>query len=72
MLLVEKDYSVPGYLINGDDYNLHLHPPKKLDEVMPDAVSSLIELVFEKNGDVVIVENGSLANYHGMALITRY
>lgn len=72
MLLVEKDYSVPGYLINGDDYNLHLHPPKKLHEVMPDAVSSLIELVFEKNGDVVIVENGSLANYHGMALITRY
>lgn len=71
-LLVEKDYSVPGYLPEHEDYDLVLHEPKQAHRNLPDAVSSLIQLVHEKNGEVIMVENDVLRDYRRMALITRY
>ena len=72
VLLVEKDYSDKAYLVNGDNINLHLQPPTTANRVIPDAVSSLIEIVLDKNGRVIVVENGSLKDYQQIALITRY
>lgn len=71
-LLVEKDYSIPGYLPDNEDYNLFLHEPKGPHRTLPDAVNNLIDLVLEKNGEVIIMENNVLRDYKRIALITRY
>lgn len=72
ILLVEKDYSLPGYLVNNDDYELHLYPPIQPHHLVPDAVYRLIEIVLEKNGEVIILENDALEDFRRVALIARY
>jgi len=71
-LLVEKDYSTRGYLPDNEDYNLFLHEPNETHRILTDAVSTLIQLVLEKNGEVIMVENDVLRDYRRIALITRY
>ncbi len=71
-LLVEKDFSHPGFLTNDDPNHLHLSPPKGPHRILADAVDDLIERVLEKNGNVIFLENDSLRDYQRMALITRY
>lgn len=71
-LLVEKDFAVPGYLLQGDDYRLFLEPPGETYNELPDVVNTLMEIVIEKGGRVIPLENGVLANYGGVVLITRY
>ncbi|MGQ9872144.1 hypothetical protein [Leptodesmis sp.] len=41
-------------------------------EVMDDAIDEIIEKVLAKGGQVVLVEDGSLSDYQGIALILRY
>jgi hypothetical protein len=57
ILLVEKDYNT--YL--NDKHGKY-----------PDAVNKIITTVLEKNGRVIVLENDSLKDYKGIALITRY
>lgn len=71
-LLVEKDYSVAGYLDINDDYDLYLHESKQPHRRMPQVVNRLIEEMLEKNGEVVLVENDMLREFNRLALITRY
>lgn len=71
-LLVEKDYTQPGFLAEGDPCHLHLKPPKEKHEILPDAVNILMQTVLEKKGEVIIVENGRIENYGRIGLITRY
>jgi hypothetical protein len=71
-LLVEKDYSLPGFLRKGDDYNLYLHVPDEPHDILPDAIEAIIKTVLEKNGDVLIVENEALEEFQRVALMTRY
>lgn len=71
-LLVEKEYATPGYLPYNEDYNLYLNEPGDTHRTLPDAVNALIELVLEKNGEVIMVENDVLRDYRKIALITRY
>lgn len=71
-LLVEKDYSVPGYLPDSDEYDLLLHEPKEPHRTLPDAVNRLIHLTLYKNGEVIMVENDVLRDLRRMALFTRY
>lgn len=71
-LFVEKDYSTPGYLPNNDAYDLLMHEPKELHRILPDAVNSIIDLVLEKNGEVIVVGNDVLRDHRRIALITRY
>jgi hypothetical protein len=70
-LLVEKDFRVPGFLTD-NMYHLYTKPPKKKHKIIPDAVDGLIETVLNKNGRVFFVDNGALAAYQKVALITRY
>ncbi len=70
-LLIEKDYQCAGFLDETGNH-LYLRPPMKAHRTLPDAADDLIELVLEKNGDVVFLENGKLEEYGGVALITRY
>ena len=69
---MEKDYKQPGFLVEGNPYHLYLKPPKEKHEILPDAVNSLMQLVLEKKGEVIIVENGRIENYGRIGLITRY
>jgi hypothetical protein len=71
-LLVEKDYSLPGYLANNNEYDLQLQPPTQPHRLVPDVVNRLIEMVQEKNGEVIMVENDVLQDVKRLALITRY
>ena len=71
ILLVEKDYEIPGF-ITDDASEIFLHPPKKPHEIIKDAVDDVMETVIGKNGKVVIVENGKLVKFEGIALILRY
>jgi hypothetical protein len=71
-LLVEKDFSLPGFLKKGDDYNLFLRVPDEPHDILPDAVEAIIKTVLEKNGEVVIVENDALEEYQKIALMTRF
>jgi hypothetical protein len=70
-LVVERDFSKPGFLENGDD-RLFLMPPKKEHTVLTDAVDRLMETVLLKNGSVELVENGTMEEYDGFALLKRY
>jgi hypothetical protein len=70
-LLVEKDYSKPGF-VDKDAYHLYLHTPQKPHTILADAVDDVIEMVLEKNGQVFFTDNGKLEDYQHIALITRY
>jgi hypothetical protein len=70
-LLVEKDFSLPGILNKGDEYSMPL--PQSVAHYTPaDVVDTLIQIVLEKKGEVILVENNALANYQHIGLVTRY
>ena len=71
ILLVEKDYEISGF-VTEDDSDIFLHPPKKSHQIIEDAVDDVMETVLEKNGKVIIVENGKLSKFEGIALLLRY
>jgi hypothetical protein len=72
LLLVEKGYRIAGKQ-GKDKYTLMT---KAVDDSntknMADVVDDLIEYTFEYGGDVAFVENGSLSEHGGIALITYY
>jgi hypothetical protein len=71
ILLVEKDYSIPGFVAE-DELELLLSPSKKVKINIDDAVDDVMEVVLEKKGKVKIVENGKLSKYDGIVMILRY
>lgn len=71
-LLLEKDYQVTAYRDPLSDSNIYLTPPVGKYEVITDAADDVIEVVKEKGGNVVIVENGELKNFERVAMILRY
>ncbi|GAA3928974.1 hypothetical protein GO495_06465 [Chitinophaga oryziterrae] len=71
-LLVEKDFSRPGFLTEKNEYNLHSQSPLKPHQVLADAINDLMEIVLEKNGQVILLENGTLQAHQRIGLITRY
>jgi hypothetical protein len=70
-LLVEKDYRCPGFVAYDSDA-LFLHQPSVPHRTLPDVVDDVIEKMIEKNGEVILLENGQLEDYDHMVLITRY
>ena len=72
LLLVEKDFSVHGFLQEKDDINLYLNPPRKKYHILPDAVHVLMEAILEQQGSVILMDNDSLIKYQRIALVTRY
>lgn len=70
LLLVEEDFHFPGRT----DEEGNLFPADDLTgpDVMEDAVDEIIETVLSKQGQVVFVENGQLAEYQRIALVLRY
>ncbi|HEX6335018.1 MAG TPA: hypothetical protein VFZ78_12375 [Flavisolibacter sp.] len=72
MLLVEKDYRTPGFVIRNFNDHLYLQPPSRSYNILPDAVNALIAMTLDKNGSVKFVNNGMLNDHQHIALVTRY
>jgi release factor family 3 len=73
-LVVEEGYRQAA-ILHRDEWSLELvDPDTPLPEQahLDDAVDELVELVIDKGGEVVFVEEGSLAAYDQVALILRY
>lgn len=71
ILLVEKDFVKPGFLLE-DPFHLTLSPPIGNHITLPDAVDDLIKLVLLKDGTVFFTEDHLLEQMQRIALITRY
>jgi hypothetical protein len=70
LLLVESNYHVPGVV--DERGGLQIVEAKGGTEVMDDAIDEIIEAVLAKGGEVMLMEDGSLADHHGIALTLRY
>ncbi|MBE9109651.1 hypothetical protein IQ273_09510 [Nodosilinea sp. LEGE 07298] len=70
LLLVESGYHVPGVV--DDKGGLQIVEAKGGTEVMDDAIDEIIEAVLAKGGEVMLMEDGSLADHHGIVLTLRY
>ncbi|NMF84898.1 hypothetical protein [Nodosilinea sp. P-1105] len=70
LLLVESDYHVPGVV--DEKGGLQVVDEKGGTEVMDDAVDEIIEAVLAMGGEVMLMENGSLADHHGIVMTLRY
>lgn len=72
LLVVEKDFKVPAYVDpETSKVFFNISDPEGLTERM-DAVDDLIELVLDKKGRVVFLQNGALDQYDHIAARTRY
>lgn len=72
ILLLEKDYQVTGYINQTNTAQLFLKPPVGQYDIITDAADDVIEIVKEKGGQIVIVENGFLGDFGHVALLLRY
>jgi hypothetical protein len=72
-LIVEKDFESNGYIIN-DGYNLKLEKPFDAENYLyiNNAVERIINIVKEKKGKIVFVDNDELKDFNGIALKLRY
>lgn len=71
MLVVEEDYHISAGL--EQNHTLVLDTSNLPDnEIMPDAVDEVAEVVIQKGGKVVFVDNGTLGQYHKIAAVLRY
>ncbi|HSQ28120.1 MAG TPA: hypothetical protein VLM80_13440 [Anaerolineales bacterium] len=71
LLLVEEDFHYPARV---DGSGLHISPADELEDpgVLDDAVDEVVNIVLDKGGKVVFVENGQLEAHSRIALILRY
>ena len=72
LLIVEKDFTKPGFVKRDDNTNLYLTPPVENHNIMGDAVETIMETILEKNGKIRMVDNGTLTDRDQIALILRY
>ena len=70
-LLVEKDFSHPGFLAKNEFKLLH-NPPNTLHKTITDSVDDVIEIVLKNGGNVVFFDNGKLDDYGNIGLLLRY
>lgn len=70
IVLVERDLEIPVWQ-GKDEFSIQLEGKGQANSI-PDAVDDLIETVLEKDGRVVLVDNGMLKQYEGIVLIKRF
>lgn len=71
LLLVEEDYHYPARLEESGKHIIPADDPAA-PGVIDDAVDEIIEEVLSKQGKIVFMENGSLAEHGRIALTLRY
>ena len=55
-----------------DDSKIFTRPPIEKHVIVADIIDDVMEIVIEKKGKVVIVENGKLNGFGKIAMILRY
>jgi hypothetical protein len=72
-LIVEKDFEHPAF-ISTDGYDLQLHQPsdKKKYTLVSDAIERIINIVREKKGKIMFVDNDEMKDFNKIALHLRY
>lgn len=72
-LIVEKDFESPGFITN-DGYGLKLEKPVDTEKYLhvDNTVERIINIVREKKGKVIFVDNGEMKDFGGIALKLRY
>ena len=70
-LIVEKDYVQTGF-VKPNVEHLFLEPPAEIHDILDDAVEAIISTVIDKDGRIMIVENGTLDKSNRIALLLRY
>lgn len=70
LLLVEEDFHYPGRL-DGNGVLVRADDPSA-PGIMDDAVDEIIEIVLNKQGRVVFVENGKLEEHRCIAMVLRF
>lgn len=71
-LVVEKDYEATGYVDPVDSSQMLSRPPAQKHEIILNAPDQIMDIVREKGGKVIIVENGMLDPFDHIALRLRY
>lgn len=71
-MLVDESYHTSGFILESDPYHLFRKPPMQAHRILTDAVDDLIEMVLEKNGNVLLAETDSLPEGRKIMMITRY
>lgn len=71
-LLLEKDYTITGYLSRQSPYRLLLKTPDEPHTILQNACNNLLHMALEKDCNIMLVENGLLRKHQKIALITRY
>ena len=70
-LLAEKDYDCPAFISGKKE--LRLDPSSNRgDGKFSNAINGIINIVLEKNGELIVTGRSSLDNYGKIALINRY
>jgi hypothetical protein len=70
LLLVENGYHIPAVV--DEKGGLKIVDEKGGTEVMDDAIDEIMEAVLAKGGEVMLMDDGVLADYDRMALTLRY
>lgn len=72
-LVVEKDYTIHGYL-SSDGSKLKLRRPRSKDSYVfiKDAVENVLKLVKDLSGEIIFLDNDELKDLDRIALIKRY
>lgn len=71
LLVIERDFMCPAEHTDSE-YFIRKHDPSESGLYIKDAVDDIIEMVLDKGGDIVFVENGALEDYMHIALIQYY
>ena len=70
ILLVEEDYLVKGSIVR-TNHSWIISEQVDIREVFDNVVDRVVEKVLEKNGIVIFLDSGLLAEHHKIALIRR-
>ncbi len=71
MLVTEEDFHVSAGIQPGNTLVLDTSDLPE-ESIIPDAVNEVAEIVIEKGGRVVFVDNGTLGNFYKIAAVLRY
>jgi hypothetical protein len=72
LLIVEKNYMYPAQHGGSEDVIYEAVEPYSRFSYIKDAVDDVIAKVLENGGDVEFVDEGTLKDYHNIALVQYY
>jgi hypothetical protein len=72
ILLVEKDYEVKVHYDQNYPQEIQMNPSQRYPGILENPVDKVIEMLLNKKGKVLLVNNGMLADHKQIAMINRF